>query len=675
MILDNPFHVIGLPADCTAREKARRESQLKAYLKFGKRLTFDGDDLFFEGCRRNQATVERSLSALHDANDRIGYGLFWFTRSGLLDDHALPLVRRQDLRGAFRIWERIEGRLPTRQYASSLNNFGTLCLLIGIKARSGWPRDISVRTEYILRGLRAKATIVGSLSGQDLSSFCTTFTDDVAARNPEDIAVAFGGALDEFVAEADKYGIELDNSELIRALETGGARTAPLKSKYALAAREKLDRAVKACAAEFADDESRAAKAGTVLMEAAREQLPELATVVATTDIAYTSLADRAADQLLDAAVANFNYHANAETMSLEVVQASASLVRYASEIACGVVVRKRAQDNLETVREIERDQRRAHVMEGARDALRAWIERSGILLEEDPLPTNQVEFVRHAISNSPSGHGSAIVLLEFLRQQGTRVFGPDFRNSEELVFMSSVVCNMLVAHAVSAYNRSSGVTEKHAAELLPRIAEHFTEASVASDAPPGAFPVSDECFERMMRNVGLALGDLRQRSKANTGGGGCLVILLSLVGIGLVGGVLEAVFAGSEPTPTAQDNGGFSPARRQVPNRPSTAPAAVPARQEPSTRSTAPASAPATQKLSFEMPPPGMDLVLSMPQLRWCVREARRIEIARDITTQTEVDVDVVINRVVNRYNARCGSFRYRQGDLERARRNVGGR
>ena len=170
MILDNPFHVIGLPADCTAREKARREGQARAYLKVGKRLAFDGDDLFFEGCRRNQATVERSLSALHDANDRIGYGLFWFTRSGLLDDHALPLVRRQDLRGAFRIWEKIEGRLPTRQYASSLNNFGTLCLLVGIKAQSGWPKDISVRTEYILRGLRAKARVVGSLSGQDLSS-------------------------------------------------------------------------------------------------------------------------------------------------------------------------------------------------------------------------------------------------------------------------------------------------------------------------------------------------------------------------------------------------------------------------------------------------------------------------------------------------------------------------
>ena len=80
MILDNPFHVIGLPADCTAREKARREGQAEERIsRSGSALAFDGDDLFFEGCRRNQATVERSLSALHDANDRIGYGLFWFT--------------------------------------------------------------------------------------------------------------------------------------------------------------------------------------------------------------------------------------------------------------------------------------------------------------------------------------------------------------------------------------------------------------------------------------------------------------------------------------------------------------------------------------------------------------------------------------------------------------------
>ena len=672
MILDNPFHVIGLPADCTAREKAKREGRIKAFLRIGKPLAFGDDDLFFEGCRRNQITVERSLSALHDATDRIGYGLFWFTRSGLLDDHALAFVRRQDLRGALRIWQRVEGRLPTPNYASSLNNFGTLCLLVGIKARSGWPIDKSVRTEYILRGLRAKAKVVGSLSGQDLSDFCGTFSDDVAARNPEDVAVAFGRALDEFVAEADKYGIEVDNSSLIQALETGGTRTAPLKFKYASAARERLDRAVKGCAAALADDESQAARAGTVLMEAARRQLPELAAVVATTDIAYTSLADRVADQLLDAAVANFNYHANAEMMSVEVVQASTSFVRYASEIACGVVVRKRAQDNLATVQEIGEDQRRQREMESVRKAMGAWIERSGNLFKQEPPPAKQVEFVRKAMSTTTGVRGSALILLESLRLQGTRVFGPAFCNSEELVSVGSLVCSMLVGHTISAYNRSTGDIEKQAARLFPRITLHFTRASEASESRHSGFPVEKECYEHMMRNSALASDYLRQRSKVTSGGSGCLVNLLWFVGIGVVVSFLGELFAGPGSRSTEVDRG--PPATsRPVPRTPATTSASAPTTQEPSTPSTAPASVPPIPELRYEMPPPGTDLILSMPQLRWCLREDVRIEDDRDNPMiQGEVDA---FNLLVDRYNARCASFRYRQGDWERARREVGGR
>ena len=671
MILDNPFHVIGLPADCTAREKAKREGRIKAYLRMGQPLAFGDDDLFFEGCRRNQATAERSLAVLHDATDRIGYGLFWFTRSGLLDDHALPLVRSQDLRGAFRIWKRIEERLPTRNYASSLNNFGTLCLLVGIRARSGWPSDKSVRTEYIFRGLRAKARVVGSLSGQDLSDLCTTFSDDVAARNPEDIARAFGRALDEFVAEADKYGIELDNGSLIRALEAGGARTAPLQSKYASAAREQLDRAVRACAAALADDESQAATAGTVLMEAGQKQLPELATVVATTDIAYTSLADRVADQLLDAAVAHFNYHANAETMSLEVVQASSSLVRFALEIACGVVVRKRAQNNLDTVQEIEADQRKQQDMESVRRALGTWIERSGNLFRQEPPPAKQVEFVREAISTTSDVHGSALILLEALRLQGTKVFGRDFCTSEELVSVGSLVCSMLVGHAVSAYNRAAGDIEKQAAELLPRITTHFTRASEASESRLSGFPVEEECYEHMMRNSALAKNYLRQRSNVTSGGSGCLVSLLWFVGIGVAASFLGELFTRPGSTPTEVE-GGLPAVSRQAPGTAGATPAPASTSQESGTPSSAPASVPPMPELRYEMPPPGTDLILSMPQLRWCVREDRQIESYR-ANLVSEWDYDA-FNRSVDRYNARCGSFRYREGDLERARREVGG-
>lgn len=84
-------------------------------------------------------------------------------------------------------------------------------------------------------------------------------------------------------------------------------------------------------------------------------------------------------------------------------------------------------------------------------------------------------------------------------------------------------------------------------------------------------------------------------------------------------------------------------------------------------------ASAPATEELRFDMPPPGTDLILSLPQLRWCLREDRLIERYRP-NVVSEWDHDA-FNRVVDRYNDRCGSFRYRQGDLGRARREVEGR
>lgn len=84
-------------------------------------------------------------------------------------------------------------------------------------------------------------------------------------------------------------------------------------------------------------------------------------------------------------------------------------------------------------------------------------------------------------------------------------------------------------------------------------------------------------------------------------------------------------------------------------------------------------ASRPAREELHFEMPPPGTDLILSLPQLRWCLREHRMIESYRP-NVSSEWDHDA-FNRLLDRYNDRCGSFRYRQEDLERARREVGGR
>ncbi len=78
------------------------------------------------------------------------------------------------------------------------------------------------------------------------------------------------------------------------------------------------------------------------------------------------------------------------------------------------------------------------------------------------------------------------------------------------------------------------------------------------------------------------------------------------------------------------------------------------------------------TQSAGFQYTKPsvGTNNVLSVPEIRWCVREGIRIEAMRNIIDTNE-GVDE-FNRVVNNYNSRCGSYRYRQGARQRAERDV---
>lgn len=100
--------------------------------------------------------------------------------------------------------------------------------------------------------------------------------------------------------------------------------------------------------------------------------------------------------------------------------------------------------------------------------------------------------------------------------------------------------------------------------------------------------------------------------------------------------------------------------------------------RRNSGSRSTySPSSAPSTYtpprsapSLEFSKPPVGTNSVLSVTQIRWCIREGIRVEAMRDIIDTNE-GIDE-FNRIVNDYNSRCGSYRYRQGSQSRAERDV---
>ena len=141
-------------------------------------------------------------------------------------------------------------------------------------------------------------------------------------------------------------------------------------------------------------------------------------------------------------------------------------------------------------------------------------------------------------------------------------------------------------------------------------------------------------------------------RTSPSSSAGAKWLLVLGLVGIGALVwlyNVVQEDIPGASRTPTY-----------------------TPASPSPPSPSYAPSPAPETQvsDLEFSKPPVGTNHVLSVEQIRWCLREDIRIEVLRPLpTTNAQIDQ---FNVVVSDYNSRCGSYRYRQGTLMRAQRDV---
>ena len=106
--------------------------------------------------------------------------------------------------------------------------------------------------------------------------------------------------------------------------------------------------------------------------------------------------------------------------------------------------------------------------------------------------------------------------------------------------------------------------------------------------------------------------------------------------------------------------------------NTPSPAPAYSPPAQSAAPSYSPPAQPQAPSVPQESKPPVGQDLVFSTAQIRYCLAEDIRMDAAKAVLNNySDSDVNR-FNAMVADYNSRCGSFRYRSGALESARRDV---
>ena len=89
-----------------------------------------------------------------------------------------------------------------------------------------------------------------------------------------------------------------------------------------------------------------------------------------------------------------------------------------------------------------------------------------------------------------------------------------------------------------------------------------------------------------------------------------------------------------------------------------------------PKPTSSQPSVQTTTPSIYYQIPSVGRNNVLSVTEIRWCTKESIRIDAMQSVnTSQKGIDR---FNRIVSDYNSRCGEYRYRKGNLSRAKREV---
>ena len=266
MLLTNPFHVLGLPADATAKERSERESRIRAYLEVGKPLEFGEQDVVL-GAKRNAGNVQKALKSMQAADARMGSGFFWFTRSGMIDEQVLGLLAEGKRDECRELLDKLEGREPTSGYFSSIMNLGTFRMLEALLARDG---------AGFISGLTVKMKALGAVGEAVLLEWARSIGDEISSSDIDKVLSHFEPAFESVRKEAERYGLSVSSPDWTQALKAGGNRFGSMEEAMASGPRSKVMDAISTCRTAREEGDFSAIVAAEAMLEMAQQQLGEL---------------------------------------------------------------------------------------------------------------------------------------------------------------------------------------------------------------------------------------------------------------------------------------------------------------------------------------------------------------------------------------------------------------
>jgi hypothetical protein len=344
LIKNNPYRTVGLLVGATAKEQTKQISRLKKYIEAEQDPQDDFSFPALGNLHRTVESVEEAASKLNLDNDKINAALFWFWNGNpITDEAAFEALQSGDIEAAYEIWDKLitktdeEGKrfwkpVSEKNYSAFHN-----CSVLNIIRANGNLSNAIVASLYFLES--------------DLvHKFVSSVADETHKTNKKELQLLYLNQLHSDI-EANK------KSSLPKFLEILNKQEFVAKQDFMKGFVQKpieqIEHKIETAKNKRKGSKANAAKAGQELFTATATDLTQLKSIVGASDLKYTSISDKVANEMLQCSIDYFNDSQEKDSSS-DYIETAMKLAKQADTIAVGKLTKDRAKDSIETLVEMK---------------------------------------------------------------------------------------------------------------------------------------------------------------------------------------------------------------------------------------------------------------------------------------------------------------------------------
>lgn len=338
LIQNNPYRIVGLLVGATAKEQDRQIRRLKQFIEAEQEPQEDFSFPTLGNLNRTLDSVTEAVSKLNLDRDKINAALFWFWKGyAITDEPAFEAIKEGNLDQVRNLWKKLATNGEVSQHnASAHSNLSTLYL-------SGVLDGTNTDEAILEQGVSLKLKF---LESDFVNNFIKLVTDETYKITKKDLQLLFLNQLQPEIERKKK----VSSSKFLEILtkQTFLAKEDFLKG-FVQKPIKQLEKYVETAKTKRKANKANAATAGKELYLNAVVELTQLKSILSTSDIKYSSAADKVANEILQCSIDYFNGSQGKDSNS-DCAETAMKLAKQAETIAVGNLTKDRVKDSINTL-------------------------------------------------------------------------------------------------------------------------------------------------------------------------------------------------------------------------------------------------------------------------------------------------------------------------------------